>query len=82
MSYCLIVKPLAEKDIEEIYSWYNQQRVGLGDIFLTELERSFDFIEKGPAQYQVRYKEVRMTQIKSFPICVHYTIEEDTILFT
>ena len=38
MSYTLVIKPLAEKDITETYTWYNQEQEGLGDTFLDQLE--------------------------------------------
>lgn len=79
MSYRLVIKPLAEKDIAETYTWYNQEQVGLGDTFLDQLERSLEFLKKNPAQYQIRYKDVRMVKLNSFPICLHYTIEENTV---
>lgn len=79
MSYRLVIKPLAETDIVESFTWYNQEREGLGDIFLDQLERSLEFIEMNPGQYQIRYKEVRMVKVNHFPICLHYTIEENTV---
>ena len=75
----LVIKPLAEKDIAETYIWYNEEQEGLGDTFLDQLERSLEFIDQNPRQYQIRYKEVRMAKINRFPICLHYTIEEDTV---
>lgn len=79
MNYQLVIKPLAENDIIETYGWYNQEQGGLGDIFLDQLERSLEFIKKNPAQYQIRYKEVRMAKVNRFPVCLHFTIEEDTV---
>jgi hypothetical protein len=37
MSYHLVIKPFAEKDIEESYKWYNQERERLADIFWINL---------------------------------------------
>jgi plasmid stabilization system protein ParE len=34
----VIIDPLAEKDIDEIYSWYESKRAYLGFEFLNELE--------------------------------------------
>jgi toxin ParE1/3/4 len=79
MSYRIVIKPLAEKDIVELYTWYNQEKEGLGDDFLTELERSLEFIKANPYQYQIRYKGVRMTKINSFPICLHHTVQEEVV---
>ena len=79
MRFRLIIKPLAEKDIEELYTWYNREQEGLGDDFLNELERSLELIASNPNQYQIRYKEVRMTKINRFPICLHHTVEKETV---
>lgn len=79
MNYRLVIKPLAEKDIAETYTWYNQEQERLGDSFLDKLEKSLDFLKKNPAQYQIRYKDVRMVKVNRFPICLHYTIEENTV---
>lgn len=79
MRYRLIVKPLAENDILESYHWYEQQSVGLGDDFLSELGSTLNLIESNPQQYQVRYKDVHMAKINRFPYCIHYTIEQNTV---
>ena len=80
MSYQILLKPLAELDINESYTWYNEEREGLGDDFLSELEKSQELIREKPYHYQVRYKEVRMVQVKRFSFCLHYTIEGETII--
>lgn len=79
MSFRLIIKPLAERDILESYHWYNQQSPGLGDDFLSELENILHFIESNPNQYQIRYKNIHMAKVHSFPFCIHYTIENETV---
>jgi hypothetical protein len=48
-------------------------------IFLNELERSLDLIKTNPHQYQVRYKQIRMTKVRRFPICLHYLVREEEI---
>lgn len=79
MTYRLIVKPLAEQDITQSYLWYNEQREGLGEEFLNELERSIQQIIANPHQYQIRYKEIRMAKIRRFPFCLHYLTSGETI---
>ena len=79
MIFNQIVKPLAEKDIAELYVWYNKEREGLGEGFLDELEISLKLTTENPFQYQVRYKGVRMKKIQRFPVCLHFTIEDKTV---
>ena len=79
MGYNVIIKPLAEQDIAESYQWYNEKQAGLGDDFLSELDRSLEFIRTNPLLYQVRYKEIRMVKLGRFPICLHYMIKKEVI---
>lgn len=79
MSYLLVIKPSAENDITDIYTWYNQEQRGVGDTFIDQLEKSLEFIKKNPEQYQIRYKDIRMVKVNQFPICLHYTIEGNTV---
>ena len=79
MIYRLIIKPSAEKDMEEAYVWYNQKQDGLGNRFLDQVERSLQYVVNNPHQYQFRYKEVRMIKVNRFPFCLHYTVEVDAI---
>lgn len=37
MAYKLLLKPGAEEDIDHAYSWYEDQQIGLGEMFLREL---------------------------------------------
>jgi hypothetical protein len=74
MTYVLVIKPLAEKDITEIYTWYNQKEKGMGDTFLDQFEKTLDFVKKNPEQYQIRYKDVRMVKVNRFPVCLQLTL--------
>jgi len=38
MPYRLSIKPGAEEDTEIAYNWYEDQKSGLGEDFLTELD--------------------------------------------
>jgi toxin ParE1/3/4 len=79
MSYQLFIKPLAEKDVIEIYAWYEEQNHGLGDEFLVEFESTMELVKSNPYQYQLRYKNVRMVKINRFPICIHLTIDDKKV---
>ena len=48
MSYTLIIKSLAQIDIEESACWYEQKSVGLGSVFLEEIEDKLLIIQKNP----------------------------------
>ena len=56
MSYTLIIKSLAQIDIEETEFWYEQKSVGLGSVFLEEIEDKLLIIQKNPNLFEIKYK--------------------------
>ena len=69
MSIPVFTNPLAEQDIREISDWYDEQRDGLGDEFLSEFVATYELIQRNPGGHQrVRKKpEVRRSLTRRFP---------------
>lgn len=61
------------------FAWYDQQRRGLGDEFLTEVREEMDRIRQNPEMYGVLYRRVRAGPIHRFPYVVYYRVESDRI---
>ena len=80
MSFTLIVKPIAEKDIQRAFDWYEEKQLGLGEAFLDQIDMVFDQISSRPKAFQKRYKEVRINFTKQFPYGVHYIIEQKKVI--
>ena len=75
----LFVPPEAERDIPEGRRWYDEQRQGLGDKFLTAVETVLDRIRETPFLYAKGYRSVRRVRLKRFTYVVHYRIVSDRI---
>ncbi|GGH12683.1 hypothetical protein [Pedobacter zeae] len=50
--YTIQIKPAALLMAKEAYDWYEEQKPGLGDLFLAELGRCYLKLEKNPLHYQ------------------------------
>ena len=48
MKYRVIVRPEAEDDLKEAYSWYEEKRIGLGYDFLLQVDAGLNFIGRNP----------------------------------
>lgn len=79
MNYRLIIKPLAQIDIEEAAVWYEQQKEGLGADFLEEIEDKFLIIEQNPNLFGVKHKQVHQAFLYRFPFSIHYIVETECI---
>lgn len=75
----LIVRPEAEGDLADAYAWYEQQRAGLGDEFLTTVDATFDFILERPLSFPVVHKTIRRALMMRFPYGVYFIGAENTI---
>jgi hypothetical protein len=71
IKYELIVSELAEEEIKASKDFYNEQKAGLGNEFLTELEKIIERITKTPKQFpKIKNKQVRKAHLARFPFSV------------
>ena len=80
MKYEVIIEPLAELDLREAISWYNNQQVGLGDKFLNFVDQKLKRIEENPQLYQKRFNDVRIGVVDRFPYVIHFKVKENKII--
>ncbi len=63
------------RDLAGAYGWYEVQRPGLGEEFLTSVDATFDAIEQLPEVFGRVHGEVRRANVSRFPYAVFYRIE-------
>jgi plasmid stabilization system protein ParE len=76
MKYKLDIQDTAKADISEAMRYYNSKQRGLGKRFLVDFKSKAKLIRSNPQMYAVRYKEVRMALLKSFPYLIHFQIDK------
>ena len=79
MTWRLIVRPEAEKDLSEAYEWYETQVPGLGAQFVEEFVKTLESVHQFPESHAIVHRNVRRVLIHRFPYLVFYVIAEDTI---
>jgi len=75
----LSLHELADKELRETAEYYELQKEGLGDVFLNEVERVFNFIIAKPEASPEVYKNMRKRVLSRFPYTIFYSIKESTI---
>ena len=80
MSYKLILRQEAERDLVEASKWYEEKVPGLGTDFLAVIERSLESIQENPARFPVMYRNVRRALIRRFPYGIFYFLEVESII--
>jgi len=80
MNHQMILRPEAEKDIDEAFGWYEDKRTGLGHDFLLQIDAALKFIQRNPEIALVEHKGTRKHIIKRFPYKIIYCLQK-TIAF-
>ncbi len=80
MKYKVIVRPEAEDDLKDAFSWYEDKRRGLGYDFLLHVDAGINFINRNPEIHPIEYKGTRKHLIKRFPYKIIYLVEKEQII--
>jgi plasmid stabilization system protein ParE len=78
--YQLIIKPRAIEMAKEAYDWYEEQQIGLGDLFLIELDACYDRLETWPASYAKIKKNFRQIILRTFPYVIVFELFKDEVV--
>jgi len=79
MTFRVRIHAGARDDIREAFDWYEDQSPGLGDQFVTELDRVMSRLSTDPRIYQTVNKEVRRALTRRFPYGIYYLVDEDRV---
>jgi plasmid stabilization system protein ParE len=82
MNYVLVFRLEARNELDEAYSWYETQQIGLGDDFLEQVEAALDRICQMPESYPAVYRDVRRSIVRRFPYTIYYRIVSSRVIIT
>ena len=77
MTIRVVLRPLASRDLEEAYTWYEAQQAGLGREFLDAVEIALARIEERPHGYPVVLQDARRALVSRFPYSIYYRMRGD-----
>ena len=80
MDYQIIVRPEAEQDLRDAFSWYESRKPGLGFDFKHCVEEVLSRLTRTPYIYPKVYKQVKRAFIKRFPFGIFYVVEENRVV--
>ena len=80
MDYQIIVRPDAEKDLRDAFSWYESHKPGLGHDFKNCVEDVLSILTRTPNIYPTVHKQIKRAFIKRFPFGIFYIVEKNKII--
>jgi plasmid stabilization system protein ParE len=76
----LVLRRVAQREIDDAADWYERQRVGLGEQFIEEVNRMFGVLLATPELYPVVHGDIRQALLHRFPYAVYYLVEPDRVI--
>ena len=71
--------PAVRGETDSAYSWYEQQRAGLGTEFLDAVELVLNEITANPARYGFAVDDIREGTLPRFPYAIYYRVKSNHI---
>ena len=79
MTLPVLFRPEASDDYLQATNWYDQQRMGLGDYFVTSVEVAIETIASHPEIFPIVGGNVRRALVRRFPYAIYYRVTVDRI---
>lgn len=76
----VIFLPEAEEEMQEAASYYQSQADGLGNDYLSEVERAVHAIATSPDSWPILEHNLRRRLVRRFPFCVLYKVDPEAIV--
>ena len=65
----------ARKELLTSFNWYEEQKEGLGDKLVLEIENSFNLILNNPNHYPTKIHPLKEFVVKKFPFVIVYKVK-------
>lgn len=79
MTRRFVLRQRAEDDIQAAFEWYERQRSGLGEEFLSKVRSRLESIREHPEASPILYREVRRAVVSGFPYVVFYIAQPSRV---
>ena len=80
MTLPVVWLPEAEADLRAAKSWYDDQRLALGDRFISAVGSTVESISKSPLRFPTIYRDRRRARVRRFPYGIIFEVQEQRIV--
>lgn len=79
MEFKINIREEAVQDLVKGYLWYEEQKKGLGENFVSEVESSLKHLRRNPEAFPKKRKSLRELSLKIFPYLIIYSVENSLV---
>ena len=74
------LSPQARRDIAQAAQYYEREREGIGDKFVSRVGEAIERVEANPQGYALTYRQLRKCDLRKFPYSLWFEIRPDNSL--
>ena len=75
MTLQVVFRQAARRDFDDAANWYEERRAGLGQEFITEIDRAITLAAADPSHFPVMHRDVRCVRARRFPYSVFFRVK-------
>lgn len=76
----VVIRPEAEADLTRAFRWYELQRIGLGQAFITEVDRCLQAILNRPSSFPSYRSVARRALVSRFPYALYFAERDSHVV--
>ena len=80
MTLHIVFRRAAKSEFEDAAVRYDEQRTGLGDEFVVEIEQAIARAATAPERYPIVFGDIRRTVARRFPFSVYFRVRADSLV--
>jgi toxin ParE1/3/4 len=80
MTLRVVFRRAAKSEFEDAAVLYDEQRNGLGEEFIVEIEEAVSRAAATPARYPIIFGDIRRTVARRFPYSVYFRIRTNSLV--
>ncbi|OHT45250.1 type II toxin-antitoxin system RelE/ParE family toxin [Flavobacterium tructae] len=80
MIYKVVIIEEAKADYKNSLLYYKNIHPKLGNKFNDSFKKSISILKSNPLSFQIRYDNIRIIFLKTFPYAIHYSIYKNSIV--
>jgi len=80
MTLRVVYRRAAQAEFQDAAIWYEQQRTGLGEEFVREIEIAVEKASTTPKRYPIVFGDIRRTMSRRFPYCIYFRERRDSLV--
>ena len=80
MTYKVVFRRAAQRELENATLWYEERRAGLGAEFAAEVDGAIASIAQNPSRFPIMHRDLRCIRVRRFPYSAFFRVESARVV--